>query len=227
MRPSLLLAALLAASALSAATIDANFTGILTGESVVRTISNSTTGVQTPTTVGVGLLSYIIVPGGEAFYAYCIEPQQGAASSTYTIDPTLLTAPLNNGGISAAQANAVRLLLGQVSNPFDPGLSAITQAALQVGVWEIVRENVASTFNVSTGNVTFANASNAQILVVAQQLLDAVNNNVGTANNGVVALTSPTAQDVVTNLPEPSSFVMIGLSAVPVIFMVRRRKNNN
>lgn len=129
---------------------------------VTRTISNITVGPTTPTNVELGLIAFTL-SSGETFYTYCVEPQQATGSvgtaTTFTVDPSLRLAPGNVGGMSAAQVAALLLALGQVANPFDSGLSALDQAAMQVALWEITRENMASTYSIFTGNATMTNAS--------------------------------------------------------------------
>ena len=214
------LALLLTVASASAATMDLTLNGILTNITVDRTISDSAISTAT-LNVGVGLLSYNISTGG-TLLAYCFEPQQSAGSGTYTIDSTLLTVPLNIGGISAAKANALRLLLGQTSTPFG-GATALQQAAMQVAIWEIIRETT-STYNVSGGNTTFANESTAGVLSQAQTWLAAVNSGTGTPISGLFGLTNATFQDIGGQIPEPSTFGMIGLSMVSLAFLARRRK---
>lgn len=228
MKHTLLTSLLIALSSTGfASTIDGTFVSLVNPTSTVeRTISNSTTGTTGATGLFLGLFQYTSVSGD--FYAYCLEAQQVAGSGTFTIDPTLRSAPGNVGGMSQAQANALLLLLGQVANPFSPSLSAVEQAALQIGIWEITRENVAANYNVSTGNVTFANPSNALFLTQAQTFLNAVNAGTGTPYSGAVALTNGSIQDLITvvpssGVPEPSTWSMLAFGASALV-LSRLRK---
>ena len=196
-----------------AATITATFDTVLFNNTVTRTIADGPTyGLPgTATTVTASLFHFNTSNGG--FYAYCIEPQQSAGNGTFTLDYSFSLVPGNihpTTTLTPAKIASLKLLLGQVANPFLPTLDQYVQAAFQAGIWEIVRET-AATYNVSSGNVSFSAASNASILTIAQGFLDNVNNNIGTPNNGIVGLYNSTVQDVVTNTPEPATMMLFGL----------------
>lgn len=222
----LTLAALSASFALSASTLTLTLTNVPT-VNVVRTISDSTTGTTAPTSVSIGLIEYTAADGSRV-YLYCLEPQQGTGLTgtvtTFDIDPTLLTAPGNVGGMSTSRAAAVMLLLGQLANPFDPSLSALDQAAMQVGLWEIVRESQAGPYSVTTGNLTVSGGSIAGIGARAQQFLDAVNSGSGTPY-AALALTNPDFQDMVgAAVPEPASLFLLGSAGVAMLVLRARRR---
>lgn len=198
-----------------AATITATFDGSLFGNTITRTIVDGPSyGLPGgPTNLTVSLFHFTTSSGG--FYAYCIEPQQGVGSGTFTLDPTFALVPGNISPttLTPAKIASLKLFLGQVSNPFSPTLDQYIQAAMQVGIWEIVRET-ASTYNVASGNVTFTGGSHASILTLAQGYLDNVNNNIGTPNHAIMGLYNSTLQDVVTNTPEPGTMLLLGLGFI-------------
>lgn len=232
----LFLTLLSAASVLTAAPITITTTAI-PSFTVDRTISDSTTGPQTPTSLGVGLITYQITGGGTIF-AYCLEPQQliSPLGSPAVYDTAAISAGAGNvGGLNATRVNQIRLLFGQIANPFSSGVDAVTQAAIQIALWEIVREN-SGTLNVTGGTTTFANASNAAALTQAQTLLNAVTAGTGTPNNNLTALVNTTFQDLLVRsqdviipdvgTPEPTSFVLIGTALFGLGVLRKGMKRN-
>lgn len=231
MRAKLITAALSLFASVNLSATPIVFSGVLGNARVNRTISDSTTGTQALTNLSLGLLAYTVA--GDTIYAYCMEPQQGTGLPgtivDYVTDATLLSAPLNIGGITVTIADAVRLLLGQLANPFDPNLPLIDRAAMQVAIWELVRERnqVSPNYNVATGNIFFSNdVGFAGVVERAQQFLDGVNANTGTPYAGLVALVDPTFQDLIglNPTPEPATFALIGAGLVGLAVVRRRRR---
>lgn len=233
MLKQLLFTTIAAALTLPASTLTLTLSGTPSVR-VDRTISDSTVGPTTPTSVSVGLIEYTTADGSK-MYVYCLEPQQGTGLvgtvTTFDLDPTLRSAPGNVGGMSASQAHSVLLLLGQLSNPFDPSLSVVDQAAIQVGLWEIVRETAAGPYSISTGNLRVNNESLAGVLSRAQTLLNGVNSASGTPHSSVIALTNGSFQDMVaywaTPVPEPGTFGLMGAASAAIMTLVVRRRRSN
>jgi hypothetical protein len=211
---------LLSASYLTAATIDIQLLSLVAGGGVTRTIVNGPLfGLSAdPVTLQAGLLQY-----SDGVLAYCLEPQQSTGPFnggfiTYTLDPTMLNAPGNVGGMTIAQAADVRRLLGSVPNPFSPSISSVQAAAMQVAIWEILRET-ASTYDVLTGNVFYVNESLPGIYSQANAWLAALN---AQAQRETIALTNPTVQDLIVDAPEPGAFALMG--AAFLLFAGLRRR---
>lgn len=204
-----------------AGTIDLTLVGALHVDStVVRTINPSTTGPTTPTQVVASLLKFTGA-GGDVL-AYCVEAQQGVNSGTFTEDFTLQTVPGNIGGLSAIQSDAIRLLFGQVPDAFSASLPAVTQAAVQIAIWEIARET-SGAFDVAAGTVLFSNSTPSGALADAQSLLNAVALGTGPRDMLVHGLSNSRVQDLLvrTSVPEPGVVMLLGLGALAV---VRRRR---
>ena len=212
------------ASTAQASTITASFNGPVNWTSVTRTILDGPTyGLSGgPAQVFATLLSYTGPEG--TFYTYCIEPQQGAGTGTFTIDPDLLLVPGNihpTTTLTAAKVSQIHLLFGQAPDPFDPGLSAATQAAFQIALWEIVRETSA-TLDISSGNVIFSGSSDPLALTLAQSFLDNVSNGVGVPYGGLWGLYNADVQDMITHNPEPATWVMISMACLAAALAPKR-----
>jgi hypothetical protein len=214
---------LLSASYLTAATINIELLSVVAGGTVTRTIVDGPVfGLSSaPITLQAGLLQY-----SNGVLAYCLEPQQSTGPFnggliTYTLDPTMLNAPGNVGGMNAAQAADVRRLLNSVPNPFSPSISSVQAAAIQVAIWEILRET-AGTYDVLTGNVSYINESLPGIYSQANAWLAALS---AQTQHETIALTNPTVQDLVVDAPEPGVFALIG-SGFLLFAGLRRRRSS-
>ncbi len=224
MKTNLLALALMGIGGLQAAILNLELTGFVTGATVTRTILDGPTfGLSgTALTLDAGLLTY----GG--LLAYCLEPQQstgpvGGGLIPYTLDLTMLTAPGNVGGmqpIAATRVSDIRRLLGSVADPFSGSISALQAAALQIAIWEILRETDPA-YNVLSGNVSYSGESVAGVFAQANAWLS--NLNLQTERE-TAALTNVTFQDLIIAIPEPGTFGMLGAGALMIVFGVKRRK---
>jgi hypothetical protein len=137
-------------------------------------------------------------PGGK-FGTFCLEPDQEFPSGTkvaYTVID--LDSDPASGPMGATKANAIRELWGRFRSTI--GTDGAKAAAFQIAVWEIVTD---SGRNLSSGifRAGTANASEIAIKNQAQSWLNQINGTGPKAN--LLALSSPTDQDQVFEIPTP------------------------
>lgn len=77
------------------------------------------------------------------FYTFCVEPREFLSpGQTYTYNLARVEdAATNIGGMGATKANLLRELLNDYYPDFSVAVDELHAAALQVSIWEIVREN--------------------------------------------------------------------------------------
>ncbi len=225
-RPALAatLVLLAGSSVCAAATVTARFDATL-GGSVQRIIADSTTGSQGWTALSVGRFT-LTQTGGElatnnllpnpdnTFLAFCGEPQEPifvGQTYTFAVSP-LRQMPENTGGMGQQRADFVNRLLHGVNqnviNLLSADMTRVQAAALQIALWEIIREtqtgNAFSTaFSITAGNTRFRNPFDAAALTNAQSWLDRYVNHgaSGPKLTNTIALIHPTNQDLLAFMP--------------------------
>jgi hypothetical protein len=157
------------------------------------------------------------------FYAFCIEPREFVSQgSTYTYDFSDLSQGTTNiGGMGVAKANLLRELFGRNYPVLGATITAEKASAMQIAIWEIVRENSGS-LNVTSGNVQFRNPQDPNALTLAQTYLSALNGT-GPHLNNLYALTFDGAQDVIVQIPEPAMAFATGLALIALALIARAR----
>jgi hypothetical protein len=212
---------------LQASTIIASFNGELTSETIQRDVGDGAGFLDTTT----GMFSFTRNGGTQTgapngtFFAFCIEPREFVSPGTnYTYDfNTLDQGATNIGGMGFAKADLIRELFGRNYPVIGATIDAEQASALQIAIWEIVREN-SSTLDVGTGNVRFRYPGDAGALTLAQTYLSALTGN-GPKDNNLYALTNFGAQDMLVQVPAPEPVMLgtTGLGLIGLALMLRRR----
>jgi hypothetical protein len=240
MKTTLVLALALVGFNAQAATIIALFNGEQTSDAIQRFIVNDPTNpgwVDTTT----GEFSFTRTGGTEigalsgTFFAFCIEPREFVSQgTTYTYDFSYLEQGTTNiGGMGAAKADLLRELFGRYYPDFSVTLDAEHASALQIAIWEIVRET-SGTLSVSSGNISFRNPADAPALALAQTYLSSLDGT-GPKLTNLYALDNVGAQDVIVQVtgslqtfqapaPEPATLATMGVALIAISLMLRRRR---
>ncbi|MEZ5398318.1 MAG: PEP-CTERM sorting domain-containing protein [Bryobacteraceae bacterium] len=222
--------ALLGSAALPA--LATNLTAQFTSVSPSSTVQRSLNSGVNYSTLTVGLFNLVptggtyagdLNPVGPAIFAFCVEPLEGVSpGSTYTWEVSPLESGATNiGGMGAARADRIRELFGEAYPLFGGPLDAMQASALQIAIWEIVREQNA-TLSVTGGTTRFQNESLAGTLALAQSYLDLVDGN-GPRLQNLLALTLVGNQDLLVQSPEPGTIWLLSLAGACLGFTRRRR----
>lgn len=169
------------------------------------------------------------------FLAYCIEPQQSMTrglSVTYKVVP-LRDAANNIGGIGVDKTLLVQELFGRFSPRGQiTALSEVTAAALQVAMWEIVREGSSNPFDLGSGNIQFVQSSNEVVFNQAALFLGALDGtgpratSLRVLQNGAMGMVNDGTQDIIGFVPAPETWAMLIAGFGLVGATMRRRRSN-
>lgn len=217
---------------LQAGTVVAVFNGEMFSESIQRDVGpggidtvdagfiDTTTGIFTFTRVGG---TQDVAPNG-TFYAFCIEPREFVSEgSTYTYDFSDLSQGTTNiGGMGPAKAALLDELFGRYYPVIGAPIDALHASAMQIAIWEIVREN-SGTLDVYSGNVVFQNPQDSATLALAQTYVRSLDGT-GPKDDNLYALTADGVQDVIVQIPEPVESVATGLALVALSLVARARR---
>ena len=240
-----------AGSPAAAQTVNATFLSASPASStVIRTIMTGPGAPQTGSTQSVerfemqynsGTIANTFVGSGVPgrFYAFCIEPRQTisanvAVSYNYV---TLDQGTTNIGGMGATKAGMIEELFGRWAPQMDANMTTLQAGALQVAIWEIVRELPGNALDVFTGNIFFATPESAAGTIALAQTYVQSLTGVGPRaiglyglNNGTMGDPSTTAgsQDLLvqsrpSSVPEPGSMGLVA-AGIAVLGVVRRRR---
>jgi hypothetical protein len=224
---ALAIAVALAGFNLQALTVIATFNGELTSESITRDVGDGAGPVVTTT----GMFSFTRTGGTEVgsptgtFDAFCIEPREFITTGdSYTYDFSDLSKGATNiNGMGVAKATLIEELFGRYYPVIGAPITAEKASAIQIAIWEIVREN-SGTLDVYKGNVVFSNPSDLPALQLAQSYLQSLNGT-GPHLNNLYALTEVGAQDVIVQIPEPVTLFVTGLALIALSLLARAQRH--
>jgi hypothetical protein len=189
-----------------------------------------TGGTSLATLVGSGV--------GTDFYGFCIEPRQFLASPATSYDlVTLSQGTTNLGGMGAVKADEITELFGRYAPNLGAPMTSLQAGALQIAIWEIVRELPGNPLDVTTGNISFTGPENPSgMIALAQSYVQSLDGTgpraVGLAalNNGIYGdpATDAGTQDMLVQMqvPEPATLSVLALGSLGLAGarMVRRRR---
>ena len=218
------------ASASMYGTVQVQFLNVSPGQSISTMIHpyDTTSWYTGPT--GQFNLSYLTTPPVLLYpQASCIEVQTISGGGIYwydVVDPSDVPVPdgpydQGQGPMGVAKADYLRefwaLAFGSVTNN-------VTAAAFQLGVWEIVFEDLPTTpptgWDVTTGRFeTLLDANSSAAITQANAWLASVDG-VGPKAT-LYGLRSNSAQDMIVS-PEPATLAFLGLGSIGLL--VRRRR---
>ncbi|MCX6613167.1 MAG: PEP-CTERM sorting domain-containing protein, partial [Acidobacteria bacterium] len=208
------------ATSLSATTIKVQFINAPNGGTAERTVDGGTNW----TSPGFSMLNMRIADSFN-YLTFCLEPLQSVSASILDYNVVSLDqAATNIGGMGATKANFVRELIGRFYPNLNVALPDIQAGAMQMALWEIIREDKATYgFNVSTGLVRYRN-ENIAMMAQAQTYLNALDGTGPKAMN-LIAYTNANQQDILFQTPEPATFALIGGALISLGALRRRQKN--
>lgn len=190
-----------------------------------------TGGTDTHQLVGSGVFNH--------FYAFCIEPRQFITpnlSIQYDFVP-VATAPTNLGGMGAPKADQITELFGRYAPNLAAPMTTQQAGALQIAIWEIVRELPGNPLDVYNDNIYFGSGENpAGMIALAQSYVQSLDGTGPRAQglfsiiNGIYGDPSTDAgtQDLLVQaVPEPSSLALAGLAGCLALGSYLRRRRGS
>jgi hypothetical protein len=163
------------------------------------------------------------------FFAFCIEPLEFInQGNTYTFDLVALENGVTNiGGMGIVKADYIRELFHQQMPDLSAVISNEKASALNVAIWEIVRENPLNSLNVFSGDASYTsfNAAGANMLTLAQSYLTPLTGT-GPKLDNLFALNLDGTQDLLVQVravPEPSTWMSLASAGFVGLLAFGRR----
>ena len=140
--------------------------------------------------------------------------------TTYTVLP-LSQAATNIGGIGDVKAAQVKELFGRWQSDFAAPVTAQHAAAMQIALWEIVRETPGVALNVLSGNIFYPSAEGiAGTIALANTYVSSIDGtgplakNLVVLSNGTFGVQGSGTQDLIVQfrtsaVPEPATWSML------------------
>jgi hypothetical protein len=223
-------ASTLLASGASAETVNFqtnNLFGSVGSAGVTITMPSGTQGVMSGGTQGVNAGGFHVTDtiSTNNFVAWCVDLLDNLTTpvlGTYTSTTTPFSDPWS---ISSATQTVIKALFD--TSYVNALTSAVNSAAFQLALWEIVYENPANAYNVSSGNGQFYTTTGGAVATAANNMLGNLN---GPANNNfdVTYWQSNIVgrQDLVTvsEVPLPAAVWLFGSGLVGLGILSRKRR---
>jgi uncharacterized protein (TIGR03382 family) len=167
----------------------ATFGGALAGQLEIRKLGGTATNI----------------PNGD-YFTFCVEPTEFLADTILDL-MGVEAGDTAQGGMGPVRADQVRELLARHHPVLDVAVGNVVGAAIQIALWEIVREASGAPLSVLSGS--FRVAGPAPVLALADTYLGSLTG--GPTLWNLRALTRRGAQDLLIQTPAPAALALFGL----------------
>jgi hypothetical protein len=150
------------------------------------------------------------------YFTFCVEPTEFLANTILDL-MGVEAGDTAQGGMGPARADQVRELLARHHPVLDVAVGKTVGAAIQIALWEIVREASGAPLSVLTGS--FRVTAPAPVLALADTYLGSLTG--GPSLWNLRALTRRGAQDLLIQTPAPAALALFGLGVAAIT--LRRR----